>query len=68
MVYLARRFFAIYIDGVIIFILANLYYIIGQVLTGVEVSNVKTPDLDNLVLIGIFFIYFGLSEFFLDRH
>lgn len=67
MVYLIRRFFAIYVDGIIIFISTNCIEIICQVWNGVEVSKIKTPDLNNLLILSICFLYFCLSEFYFSR-
>ena len=67
MVYLIRRFFSIYIDGVIIFVLTNTFEILGQILSGVEVSKIQTPNLDNMLIFSIYLIYFCIAEFFLSR-
>ena len=67
MVYLIRRFFSIYIDGVIIFVLTNTFEILGQILSGVEISKIQTPNLDNMLIFSIYLIYFCIAEFFLSR-
>jgi len=67
MVYLVRRFFSIYIDGIVVFILTNVFDIIGQLLSGTEISKVQTPDLNNMLIISIYILYFCLAEFFLNR-
>jgi len=67
MVYLIRRFFALYIDGFIIFVLINVFDIIGQIINGVDISSVHTPELENILILCIYFLYFCLVEFFLNR-
>ncbi|MDD4993802.1 MAG: RDD family protein [Paludibacter sp.] len=67
MVYIIRRFFAIYIDGVIILVLTNCVEIFEQVYNGVEISNVQTPQLDNLLILSIYLVYFCFAEYYLSR-
>ena len=67
MIYLIRRFVAIYIDSLIAFILTTMVYSIEQICSGVQMSKIQTPDPDNLLLLELFlfFLYFCLNEFFI---
>ena len=69
MTYFIRRFVAIYIDALIVFILSNLVYTMGQLLIGVGFMNIKTPNPDNMLMLDffIFVIYFCFAEFFKNR-
>lgn len=69
MVYLIRRFVAIYIDSLIAFVLTTMVYTIGQICIGIKISEIQTPSSDDMLLLELFilFLYFCLAEFFLNR-
>lgn len=69
MVYLIRRFVAMYIDSLIAFIITTMVYTIEQICIGVEMLKIQTPDPDNMLLLELFIllIYFCFAEFFLNR-
>jgi uncharacterized RDD family membrane protein YckC len=67
--YLIRRFFAFYLDMIIISVLSIITFIIVQLFIGISLAQIKNPLEENLLSIQIiiYILYFTFSEFFFKR-
>lgn len=69
MIYLFKRFFAYYIDGIIISFLAILGYVLKMIISDIPLAEIENPSFMELFMFQLFFtfFYFLFFEFFMKK-
>ncbi len=69
MIYLFRRFFAFYIDSIIVIFILIVFYIISQLLGNISFYEIKNPSISYLLITNFIFtfLYSATCDFFAER-